>query len=201
MWDTSQGLLPYRMQLVVAQDPMPRCGTRGVTVRVPSATMGQTQLRNSSTRREPKENVSWESKSLAKSNHSTCWKKLPKSVKSFWSVINWKLITESWKEHKPKMGQHTFIVQLLTLNLFQQLSLAYVTGVKKKDNKTTNKIWFPKKFWSPTCQTGYRCLQSTHIPSRNKKDDLMWYLATSALQKLQVADASYKIKTKIETIT
>lgn len=40
-------------------------------------------------------------------------------MKSFWSIINWKLITESWKEHKPKMGQHTFIVQLLTLNLFQ----------------------------------------------------------------------------------
>lgn len=40
-------------------------------------------------------------------------------MKSFWSIINWKLITESWKEHKPKMGQHTFIAQLLTLNLFQ----------------------------------------------------------------------------------
>lgn len=146
MWDTSQGLLPYRMLLVVAQDPMPRCGTRGATVRVPSATMGQTQLRNSRTRREPKENVSWESKSLAKSNHSTCWKKLPKSVKSFWSVINWKLITESWKEHKPKMGQHTFIVQLLTLNLFQQLSLAYVTGVKKKITKQQTKYDSQKSF-------------------------------------------------------
>lgn len=44
------------------------------------------------------------------------------------------------------MGQHTFIVQLLTLNLFQQLSLAYVTGVKKKITKQQTKYDSQKSF-------------------------------------------------------
>jgi len=71
---------------------------------------------------------------------------------------------------------------------------------KKKKIKTTNKLWFQKKFWSPICRRDV-CLQCTHILSRHEEDELTWYLATSVLQKLQVADASYKIKTRIEKRT
>lgn len=55
------------------------------------------------------------------------------------------------------MGQHTFIVLLLTLNLFQQLSLAYVTGVKKKRKKKITKQqtkYDSKKSFGVLCAKG-----------------------------------------------
>lgn len=69
---------------------------------------------------------------------------------------------------------------------------------KNQNNKQTMN---PKKVLESYLLKGYVCLQHTHILSGNEEDKLTWHLATSALQKLQVADASYKIKTKIEKRT
>lgn len=62
---------------------------------------------------------------------------------------------------------------------------------KKPWQQQANKqTMIPKKVLESYLPKGYVWLQCTHRLYRNEEDELTWYLATSALQKLQVADAS-----------